>query len=86
MIDFILGESRPLEFEIIHQNGDEFIIREAKFELYKDDVIVDSGDMDIDGHLISYIFEPEERGYYLLEFSYIIGPTTRKARYKIKVN
>lgn len=88
MISYILGESRPLEFEITHQNGDPFTIRDAQFNLYKDDncELIESGSMTIDGHLISYIFTPQERGRFVFDLSYMIGDTVRKARYKIKVD
>lgn len=86
MIKFLLGESRELEFEITHINNEDFIIREATYELYKENEIVEQGDMLIDDHIISVVFTPEERGFYLLKFMYSVADTTRGAQYHINVD
>lgn len=86
MIKFLLGESRPLEFEITHQDGLEFIINKATYSVYKGNELIETGDMDICDHIVSHVFTPQDRGYYLFELSYTIGPTTRVARYHINVD
>mgnify|MGYP003304265337 CR=1 FL=1 len=86
MIKFLLGESRALEFEITHQNNEPFVIREAKYELFKNNELVDEGDMVITDHILSVVFTPEERGFYLFKFLYTIGNATRGGQYHINVD
>ena len=86
MIKFLLGESRPLEFEITQKDNEPFVIRDSSYELYKDNVVVDSGNMEISDHILSYIFTPESRGFYLFKFTYTIVESTRAAQYHINVD
>lgn len=86
MIKFLLGESRPLEFEITHANGDPFVITDATYELYKGNEIIDQGSMTISDHILSVLFTPETRGFYLLKFMYTIGNATRGGQYHIDVD
>lgn len=86
MIKFLLGESRSLEFEITHANNEQFIITEATYEMYKDNEIIEEGNMTISDHILSIVFTPEERGFYLLKFMYTIGNATRGAQYHINVD
>lgn len=86
MIKFLLGESRPLEFEITHANGEPFVISEATYELYKDNEIIEQGNMIISDHIISIVVTPEARGFYLLKFMYTIGNSTRGGQYHIDVD
>ena len=86
MIKFLLGESRPLEFEITQKDNEPFVIRDSSYELYKDNVVVDSGNMEISDHILSYVFTPESRGFYLFKFTYTIGDSTRAAQYHINVD
>lgn len=86
MIKFLLGESRPLEFEVTYADGSDFVISEAKYELWKDNERIEEGHMLIVEHILSHVFTPEERGFYMFELSYTVGSTTKKARYHINVD
>lgn len=86
MIKFILGESRQLKFEVSKAQDTAFVISSSTYEILKDNDEVDSGNMTIDNHILTMSFTPEERGYYWLEITYVIGPDTVKARYKIDVD
>lgn len=86
MIKFILGESRRLEFEISHVDGEYFEILEAKYELLYGNEIIETGDMIISDHIISTQFTPEMRGFYLIKILYTIGNSTRAAQYHIDVD
>lgn len=86
MIKFLLGESKALEFEITHANDEYFIIQKATYELYKGDVIIEQGDMVITDRILSIVFTPEERGFYMLKFMYTIGNGVRGAQYHIDVD
>lgn len=86
MINFLLGESRQLKFEISNVQNPNFVIASATYEILKDNEEVSSGNMDINGHILITTFTPESRGYYWLELAYTIGPDTVKARFKINVD
>lgn len=86
MIHFLLGESRPLEFEVTYTDGSDFVISEAKYELLKNGTVIDSGSMAIAEHILSHVFTPEEEGYYEFEVSYTVGQTTKMGRFTIKVD
>lgn len=86
MIKFLLGESKALEFEITHADNEPFVIREATYELFQDNEVIGQGDMVISDHILSMVFTPEERGFYLLKFMYVIGNATRGAQYHINVD
>ena len=86
MIKFMLGESRSLEFEISHKDNVQFIISDAKYELYKNNELIKEEDLFITENIVSLIFTPEERGFYLLKILYTIGGRTRGAQYHIDVD
>lgn len=86
MINFLIGESRALEFEITHRKDEAFEIRDAKYELYKNNELVEEGDMIISGTVLSHIFSPEERGFYLFKILYTVGEETRAGQYHINVD
>lgn len=85
MIRYILGESRELEFEVTHSNGEEFIIRKAEYSITLDGQTVESGRMTIDGHRLSVVFTPESKGMHKLVFFYTVADTTRGAQYYLNV-
>lgn len=84
-IEFLLGERKYLDFLITHKTNDAFTIRQAEYTLSRGDRVVSNGDCVIDGHKLSAFIEPNARGHYMLELTYLIGAETRKARYFVDV-
>ena len=85
MIKFILGESRTLQFEVLHQKDEDFIIASCEYSIVAEDEIIESGQMDIDGHMMSIHFTPERVGNYILSFFYTIAGERHAGRYHITV-
>ena len=86
MIRYLLGETRPLEFEVKYTENKDFTISSATYELLRNNEVVESGELEINGHKLSYYFTPQERGFYLFEVTYKVGGSTRMARYHINVD
>lgn len=85
-IKFLLGEKRPLEFEAYTTDGSDFVIDEAKYTIYRYNSIIEEGDMKVDGHILSYLFAPKERGYYVFDVSYTVGSVVEVKRFEINVD
>lgn len=85
-IRYLLGEKRILEFEAYAEDGTDFIIDDATYTVYRYNRVIDSGIMNIDGHKLSHMFIPSERGYYLFEISYKVGKIVKMYRFNINVD
>lgn len=85
MIRFMLGESRTLQFEVIHQRDEDFLIASCEYEITKDGEEIESGEMEIDGHMMSVHFTPDSVGNYILSFIYRVASEKHGAKYHIAV-
>lgn len=85
-IRFLLGEKGPLRFEAISDDGGDFVIDNASYVLYRYNSILEEGPMLIAGHELSFVFEPQERGYYVLEVHYTVGSYDEVQRWEINVD
>lgn len=85
-IKFLLGEKRPLEFEAYTTDGSDFVISDARYTVYRYNQVIDSGPMMIDGHVLSHLFAPKERGYYVFDVTYEVGDIVEIKRFDINVD
>ena len=85
MIRYMLGESRTLQFEVTHQDAKEFFIASCEYEITKEGEIIESGQMEIDGHMMSLHFTPDSAGDYVLSFLYRVAGEKHGAKYRIAV-
>ncbi|MDP4152606.1 MAG: hypothetical protein Q8865_04070 [Bacillota bacterium] len=84
--EFILGESKYIDFAVSSKTIDQFVIVSAGYELKDDNgEVITSGQCDIDGHTVSALITPSSRGRFILEINYSIPPEQRKARVLVNV-
>lgn len=85
---FILGEDKYVKIRVSDPMGQPFEIFSATYELKRYGEIVQSGSAFIDGdnnHDISARIRPEQPGQHVLEFTYQVSDTVRKARIDVEV-
>lgn len=85
---FILGEDKYVKIRVYDPAGDPFTIHEASYALTRYGNVIDSGNAFINGeddHEISAKIKPPEKGSYVLEYTYQVADTVRKARIDIEV-
>lgn len=80
----ILGERAELRFRVESMNG-EISVSKAEFVAYLDDVIQDSGIVTVTDNILSFIFEPQHAGFYLIQITYEVGVERRIARFTVEV-
>ena len=62
------------------------ILTGATWQLFSDDVAIDSGDCIVDGASFMALIEPKEIGDFVLEVKYTVAPEVRKVRVAIHVS
>lgn len=85
---FIIGEDKYVKIRVSDPMGQPFEIFAASYELKRYGKVIQSGPAFIDGddlHEISARIRPEDTGNHVLEFTYQISDTTRKARVDVEV-
>lgn len=87
MLNFILGERKIVQFEVISTKNEPVIIVDATWILTYQDETVASGDVTItEDSTMEVTLEPPERGTYDLVITYTIAPEVRKVRCKVLVH
>lgn len=81
----LIGERVTLRFQVDNIEGKDFTISNAQYTVKIGDVIQNSGTMVVDGHELSFLFDPRTAGYYSIEVMYDIGTDRRKSRFPIEV-
>lgn len=81
----ILGERVTLRFRVDNVEGEDFTISNAQYITRVEDVVESSGVMTVDGHELSFLFNPLKIGYYSVEIMYDIGTDRRKSRFPVEV-
>lgn len=81
----LIGERVTLRFQVDNIEGKDFTISNAQYTVKIGDVIENSGTMTIDGHELSFLFNPTKAGYYSIEIMYDIGTDRRRSRFPIEV-
>lgn len=73
-----VGESRVIEWEIRPNNeNDTIVISEARYEIYKGDVLVKEGSMtSIDNKRVWFLFEANEKGEFVIKGFVTVPPET----------
>lgn len=86
-VELILGEEKYITIEVFSNYGkDDFVITKAEWELFKGEVLEDSGICRIDKHLISSLVQPREPWrFYDLVVTFTIGEETLKGWIKLEV-
>lgn len=84
MIDYLLGESKCLEFEIEAEG--EFTIQSTEYRIYYNDDCIIKGTPQIQDKFLTVWFEPTEKGGYMLELEVVIGQTKDISRVYIAVH
>jgi hypothetical protein len=87
IIDFLLGEKRRISVKVVSANAEPFYIQSAGYNVIFSTQTVFSGDcaMDRDENTLSFIFQPENVGRYILEFTYSIADEIFKERWAVNV-
>lgn len=86
-IEFDWGEKRHVQVRVQAECGtdEEFVIRNARYELLTGDEIEDSGECLVTNHRIDACIQPQRKGSYDLRFIYEIADETWIDVVKIKV-
>lgn len=84
-VEFILGESKYVDFSITSKANEPFVIASANYQLKDGSTVMSSGSCEIDGTTVSALLSPAQRGRFALEVTYTIPPETRKARVYVNV-
>lgn len=81
----ILGERVTLRFRVDNIEGKDFTISNAQYTVEVDGAVESSGAMTVDGHELSFLFNPLKVGYYRVTVMYDIGTDRRKAPFPVEV-
>ena len=81
----ILGERVTLRFRVDNIEGQDFTISNAQYTVEVGGAVESSGAMTVDGHELSFLFNPTKVGYYRVTVMYDIGTDRRKAPFPVEV-
>ena len=84
-IRFILGEDNHVKLLVRSPNDEPFTILTASYELARYTDIVVQGECDINGHYLDCKIAPKEKGTHVLEVTYTVADSIRKARIEVEV-
>lgn len=84
-IRFILGEDKHVKLLVRSPNDEPFTILTASYKLVRYTEIVVQGDCDINGHYLDCKIAPKEKGAHILEVTYTVADSIRKARIEVEV-
>lgn len=84
-VKFILGEDKHVKLLIRSPNDEPFTILSASYKLIRYGEIETDGECEIDGHYLDVKISPQSKACYVLEITYVVGDSTRKARIEVEV-
>ena len=84
-VNFILGEDKHIELLIRSPNNEPFTIISASYDLRRYGEVEASGKCDINGHYLDIKLAPQRKACYVLEVTYMVADSTRKARIEVEV-
>ena len=84
-VKFILGEDKHIELLIRSPNNEPFTIISASYDLRRYGEVEASGECDINGHYLDIKLAPQCKACYVLEVTYMVADSTRKARIEVEV-
>lgn len=82
-VKFILGEDKHVKLLIRSPNDEPFTILSAHYSLLRYGEA--SGECEIDGRYLDVKISPQNKACYVLEITYVVGDSTRKARIEVEV-
>lgn len=84
---YTVGEKRLIEWQIKPNTQiDTIVVTDARYELLENGAVVKSGSVDIGKRMISYMFEAEKPGNFLLRVFVTVPPETVKTELYIDVS
>lgn len=84
-IRFIRGEDKHVKLLVRSPNDEPFTILTAAYKLSRYTDIVAQGECDINNHYLDCKIAPAEKGMHILEVTYTVADSTRKARIEVEV-
>lgn len=84
-VKFILGEDKHVKLLIRSPNDEPFTILSAHYSLLRYGEVEASGECEIDGHYLDVKISPYNKSCYVLEITYVVADSTRKARIEVEV-
>lgn len=84
-IRFILGEDKHVKLLVRSPNDEPFTILTASYKLSRYTDTVAQGERDINNHYLDCKIAPAEKGMHILEITYTVADSTRKARIEVEV-
>ena len=84
-VKFILGEDKHVKLLIRSPNDEPFTILSASYKLIRYEEIETDGECEINEHYLDVKISPQNKGCYVLEITYTVGDSKRKARIEVEV-
>lgn len=84
-VRFILGEDKHVKLLVRSPNGEPFTILTASYILSRFGEVMLQGECDINDHYLDCKIAPKETGTHILEVTYVVADSIRKARIEVEV-
>lgn len=85
-IRFIQGEDKHVRLLVKAQDDEPFVILSATYTLSRFGEVEAEGECDINGHYLDIKMEPKKKTKsYILEITYAVADSVRKARIEVEV-
>lgn len=84
-IKLSLGEERFIKLKVGHRENQNFVIASAKYELINGQEVCSSGDMFIEGNVLTALIKAEKKGVYDFTVTLVVPPETLKHKVYIQV-
>ncbi|RHP05532.1 hypothetical protein [Dorea sp. AF36-15AT] len=85
-IKFIQGEDKHVKLLVRSPDNEPFTILSASYTLSRYGEVEAQGECYIDDHYLDIKIAPTKKALYILEVTYVVGDSTRKARLEVEVS
>ena len=85
-IKFIQGEDKHVKLLVRSPDNEPFTILSASYTLSRYGEVEVQGECYIDDHYLDIKIAPTKKAAYVLEVTYVVGDSTRKARLEVEVS
>ena len=85
-IKFIQGEDKHVKLLVRSPDNEPFTILSASYTLSRYGEVEAQGECYIDDHHLDIKIAPAKKAVYILEVTYVVGDSTRKARLEVEVS
>lgn len=85
-IKFIRGEDKHVKLLVRSPDNEPFTILSASYTLSRYGEVEAQGECYIDDHCLDIKIAPTKKALYILEVTYVVGDSTRKARLEVEVS